>query len=107
MQKKITEVEGASRVVCGGLEAYARMKIQKFIQALLEEEVTEFVGAGRAGMQPTGGGRIQRISQRLGEAASARPRPWIAWYFSECCCLPNIRQALEHSRQTYPTPRCE
>lgn len=46
MKKKITEALKASRAVCADcaeLEAYARMKVQEFIRAVLEEEVTEFL----------------------------------------------------------------
>ena len=44
MKKKITKVVERSRVVYGELEAWARGKIQQFLQEVLEEEVTEFLG---------------------------------------------------------------
>ena len=44
MKKRITKGSEASRAVYSELEGYARRKVQGFIQALLEEEVTEFLG---------------------------------------------------------------
>ena len=44
MKKRITKGSEASRAVYSELEGYARRKVQEFIQALLEEEVTEFLG---------------------------------------------------------------
>jgi len=44
MTKRITKSSEASRVVYSELEGYARRKVQEFIQAVLEEEVTEFLG---------------------------------------------------------------
>jgi transposase-like protein len=44
MKKKSTKVVERSRVVYGELEAWARGKIQQFLQEVLEEEVTEFLG---------------------------------------------------------------
>jgi hypothetical protein len=48
MKKKITKGLEASRVVYSELEGYARRKVQEFIQALLEEEVTEFLGRAKS-----------------------------------------------------------
>jgi putative transposase len=44
MKKRITKSSEGSRAVYSELEGYARRKVQEFIQALLEEEVTEFLG---------------------------------------------------------------
>ncbi|HEX2524148.1 MAG TPA: IS256 family transposase [Terriglobia bacterium] len=48
MKKKITKGSEASRAVYSELEGYARRKVQEFIQALLEEEVTEFLGRSKS-----------------------------------------------------------
>ncbi len=44
MKKRITKSSEGSRAVYSELEGYARRNVQEFIQALLEEEVTEFLG---------------------------------------------------------------
>lgn len=48
MRERITKRPEASRVVYGELEEYARGRVQEFIQGLLEEEVTEFLGRGKS-----------------------------------------------------------
>jgi transposase-like protein len=48
MKKRITKSSEGSRAVYSELEGYARRKVQEFIQALLEEEVTEFLGRSKS-----------------------------------------------------------
>ena len=47
MIKKTTNEDSKSRVVWENLEDWARLKIQSWIQQLLEEEVTELLGRKR------------------------------------------------------------
>ena len=44
MGKLITAQRQASSVIWDYLDDWVRMKVQEFIQAILEEEVTELVG---------------------------------------------------------------
>ena len=52
MKKRITKSSEGSRAVYSELEGYARRKVQEFIQALLEEEVTEFLGRSKSERNP-------------------------------------------------------
>jgi hypothetical protein len=70
MKKRITKGSEASRAVYSELEGYARRKVQEFIQALLEEEVTEFLGRPKSERRAQAGWG-ERISQWLWQAASA------------------------------------
>jgi putative transposase len=84
MQKEITKALEASRVVYAELEAYARVKVQEFIQAVLEEEVTEFLGRGKSERSPegvdgakgyrNGYGKPRRLALSSGTIRLRRPR---------------------------------
>jgi transposase-like protein len=79
----------ASKVVWEKLEAFAREKVQEFLQALLEEEVTELLGRAKSerrppsqlgdegGEQPVyrnGYGKPRRVSLMSGTVEVRRPR---------------------------------
>lgn len=89
MSKKTTTAPGAARPeaapaspVWATLEAFARRQIQSMLQALLEEEVTAFLGRAkseRRGAGPGGGyrngyGRPRRVSLLGGTVSVRRPR---------------------------------
>jgi hypothetical protein len=48
MKQKTTASESASRVCCEAMEAHARGCIQRWLQGLLEAEVTEFLGRAKS-----------------------------------------------------------
>jgi RNA polymerase sigma factor (sigma-70 family) len=48
MVEKITDTRSASRAAWESLESWAREKVQDFVQALLEEEVTELLGRAKS-----------------------------------------------------------
>ena len=48
MEKKTTSSESASTVCYETMEAHARSCIQRWLQDLLEAEVTEFVGRAKS-----------------------------------------------------------
>jgi putative transposase len=84
MKKKITKVVERSRVVYGELEAWARGKIQQFLQEVLEEEVTEFLGRPKSERsQPAvdgvrgyrnGYGKPRQLALSSGTLTLRRPR---------------------------------
>jgi putative transposase len=84
MKKKITKVVERSRVVYGELEAWARGKIQQFLQEVLEEEVTEFLGRPKSERsQPAvdgvrgyrnGYGKPRQLALSSGTITLRRPR---------------------------------
>ena len=84
MSKKNIERAEASRVIFDGLEEYARMSIQRLLQELLEEEVTELLGRkksqrcatvleGAAGYR-NGYGKARSLSMSIGTITLRRPR---------------------------------
>jgi transposase-like protein len=85
MEKKTTEgVCESSRIYWEGLEGLAREQIQRWLQGVLEEEVTEFLGRGKgerhrwkmdrpAGYR-NGHGKPRRVSMSSGTIAVRRPR---------------------------------
>ncbi len=71
MKQKTTAAEFTSRVCYEMMEVHARSSIQRWLQQLLEEEVTEFLGRAKSQRrgeleQPHAG-----LPQRLRQAASA------------------------------------
>jgi hypothetical protein len=48
MKEKITDIGSASTVCYETIEANARRRIQRWLQDLLEAEVTEFLGRGKS-----------------------------------------------------------
>ena len=48
MGKQSTKEQSSSRVIWETLEAFARGRIQIFLQELLEEEITELLGRSRS-----------------------------------------------------------
>lgn len=83
MKKKTTKGEDESRVVWGNLEAMIRGKVQEFIQEILEQEVTEFLGREKSERQApvdggtgyrNGYGKPRRLTTSCGTVTLRRPR---------------------------------
>lgn len=83
MKKQTTEGVTRSRVVWENLEAWVRGKIQGYLQDLLEEEVTVFLGRKkserRAGVDSlvgyrNGYGKVRKLALSCGTVELARPR---------------------------------
>jgi transposase-like protein len=83
MQEHTADAAGASRVVWESLEQFAREKVQEFIQALLEEEVTALLGRARSRRRlegearpgyRNGYGKPRRLCTGAGTVAVRRPR---------------------------------
>jgi len=83
MEEKSTEAPLGSRTIWEQLEAMARERIQEFIQALLEEEVTELVGRAKserracmdsAAVYRNGHGKPRKLSLMSGTVTVQRPR---------------------------------
>ena len=56
MEKKSTPEEVTSMSAYDGLESWARLRVQEYIQDLLEEEVTVFLGRRKSGSCERGNG---------------------------------------------------
>src|SRR5579875_3901951 len=83
MKKQTRKEQQPSRVVFEGLEAFARREIQKRLQELLEEEITEFLGRARSErrvnideprLYRNGQGEPRRLTMSLGTIELRRPR---------------------------------
>jgi len=83
MHQHTTAASTSSSIVWENLEAWARERLQGFIQQLLEEEVTEFLGrpksARRAAVDPQPGyrngyGKPRRLTLGCGTITVRRPR---------------------------------
>ena len=83
MRKDTTEGVGESRPSFSSLEAAAREKVRGWLQDLLEQEVTEFLGRGRstrrAAVDPAGGyrngyGKPRKLTLSSGTIQLRRPR---------------------------------
>lgn len=68
MKKRITKSLEGSRAVYSELEGYARRKVQEFIQTLLEEEVTEFLGRPKSGRSAAGVDGVRGYRNGYGKA---------------------------------------
>lgn len=76
------------------LEQYARLKIQGWIQELLEEEITELLGRGKSERRGAvdgaegyrnGYGKPRRVSIMAGTVVVRRPRKLGSFYPSFIC----------------------
>jgi putative transposase len=83
MEEHRTKGDAASDVTWEGLEVFARQKIQGWVQALLEEEITELLGRARcerradvdaASGYRNGYGKRRRLSMQAGTIEVRRPR---------------------------------
>lgn len=84
MQKKNTSSESASRVCYEAMEAHARARVQSWLQDLLEEEVSEFLGRAKSVRQAdladaragyrNGYGKPRRVALTAGTIEVCRPR---------------------------------
>ena len=83
MSKKNTKESVESRVCFEQLEDWVREKIQSWVQALLEEEVTELLGRGKSERREAvdappgyrnGYGNPRRLTMSSGTIAVRRPR---------------------------------
>ena len=86
MGKKSSEERFGSRGIWEQLEAMAREQIQRFVQRLLEEEVTELVGRAKSQRRPVvgdearpvyrnGHGKPRRLALTCGTIEVRRPAP--------------------------------
>ena len=83
MSKRTPAGAPESRPTWETLEACARLKVQEFLQAVLEEEVTEFLGRVKSGRRDSvdapsgyrnGYGKTRRLSMQGGTVEVRRPR---------------------------------
>lgn len=83
MREKTTERTEASRVCWENLESMARLQIQRFVQELLEEELTNVLGRQKSERLSTvdgvrayrnGHGKPRRLSMACGTITLRRPR---------------------------------
>lgn len=83
MEKDGTKDRGLSRVTWADLEEWVREKVQEFLQGVLEEEVTEFLGRRKSERRRAvdgspgyrnGYGKRRRLTLRCGTVAVRRPR---------------------------------
>jgi transposase-like protein len=83
MEEHRTRQGAASNVTWGALEGFTRQKIQGWVQALLEEEVTELLGRSRSERRGdvdapsgyrNGYGKRRRLSMQAGTVELRRPR---------------------------------
>jgi putative transposase len=83
VRKKTTPAEPAARVTFETLESFAREQVQMMLQAVLDEEVTSFLGrmksARKASVDATGGyrnghGKPRRLALTCGTVTVRRPR---------------------------------
>ena len=83
MKKESTGERGSSRVVWEELGSWVRVKVQGFVQSVLEEEVTELLGRGRSERRAAvdgqagyrnGHGKPRRLTLSCGTIAVCRPR---------------------------------
>ena len=83
MEKETPESVASSSVTWATLESYTRMKIQEFVQALLEDEVTSLVGRRKSERRAAvdapegyrnGYGKPRRLSMQAGTITLRRPR---------------------------------
>jgi len=83
MQEKSIEGQFGSRTIWQGLESLVRERIQQFIQALLEEEVTELVGRSKSQRRApmaevrlyrNGHGKPRQLALMSGTITVRRPR---------------------------------
>ncbi len=83
MREKNTEGLEASRVVWGSLEEFARLQVQRFLQTILEEEVTELLGRKKSerksAVDPVPGyrngyGKPRGLAMTCGTISVRRPR---------------------------------
>lgn len=112
MQKEITKALEGSRVVYAELEAYARVKVQEFIQAVLEEEVAEFLGRGKSERSPegvdgakgyrNGYGKPRRLALSSGTIRLRRPRVRDTEEKFESQVLPLFKRRSEEVGQLLP-----
>jgi transposase-like protein len=83
MVEKITDQRSASSDAWESLESWVRVKVQDFVQALLEEEVTELLGRAKSARRVAvdadagyrnGHGRPRRLTLSSGTVTVRRPR---------------------------------
>jgi transposase-like protein len=84
MKEKTTPAESASRVCYETMEAHARSCIQRWLQELLEAEVTEFLGRGKSQRRAeleearlgyrNGYGKPRKVALTAGTITLRRPR---------------------------------
>lgn len=83
MGEKTTERIDSSSICWENLETMARLRIQRFLQELLEEEITDLLGRRKSERGPTvdgvvgyrnGFGKARRLSMTCGTVTVRRPR---------------------------------
>jgi putative transposase len=111
MKKRITKGVERSRVVYGELEAWAREKIQRFLQDVLEEEVTEFLGREKSERSQVvdgskgyrnGYGKPRQLAMSNGTIRLKRPRVRDCEEKFESQVLPVFKRRTEEVGQLLP-----
>ena len=83
MGEKTTERIDSSSICWENIETMARLRIQRFLQELLEEEITDLLGRRKSERGPTvdgvvgyrnGFGKARRLSMTCGTVTVRRPR---------------------------------
>jgi len=111
MSKYTIESTPESRPFWEGLEDFARREVQKFIQRILEEEVTEHLGRGRSERRVTvdskegyrnGHGKPRSLSTSLGTITVRRPRVRGLMESFESRILPLFKRRTEEVGKLLP-----
>ncbi|MFI5323242.1 MAG: IS256 family transposase, partial [Thermodesulfobacteriota bacterium] len=110
MGKNTDKKAEKSRVRYEVLEEFVRMKVQEFIQDILEEEVTEFLGRGKSermkeidthGGYRNGYGKPRRLALMNGTIRIRRPRLRVVEGF-ESKVLPLFRRSTKELSEALP-----
>src|SRR5262245_13206752 len=83
MGRSSREERKSTRPTWETLETWVRVKVQEFLQAVLEEEVTEAGGGGTSGA--TGSTRQSGIATATGSRDGSRCRPGRSWFAGRAC----------------------
>jgi len=113
MDKKSSEERFGSRGIWEQLEAMAREQIQRFVQRLLEEEVTELVGRAKSQRRPVvgdearpvyrnGHGKPRRLALTCGTIEVRRPRMRGLEERFESAVLPLFKRRTEQVGELLP-----
>ena len=112
MRKESTRVVHESRVHWEDLEEWVRRQIQRLIQELLEEEVTEFLGRGKWARRSlldgghgyrNGHGKVRRLTLGTGTVQVRRPRVRNSEERFESRVLPLFVRRTSKVRDLIPT----
>ena len=110
MDEQSTRTTETSRIEWSGLESWARGKVQEFIQGILEEEVTEFLGRKRHERRSdvdeegyrNGYGKPRKLTMSCGTITLRRPRVRDLAERFESAVLPMFIKRTEAIRDLLP-----